>query len=64
MRIIERGSSDNLSSPDSFRRAMEECGVVFGKPGHLDTSQFHGQYLYALLRLATSDIYCTCEQLG
>mmetsp|Transcript_23033 Transcript_23033/g.61165 ORF Transcript_23033/g.61165 Transcript_23033/m.61165 type:complete len:378 (+) Transcript_23033:4169-5302(+) len=43
---------------------MEECGVIFGKPGHSDRSQFHGQYLYALLRLATSDCYCTCEQLG
>ena len=53
-----------MQDNESFRQLMEECGVIFGKPGHRDRSEFHGQYLYALLRLATSDCYCTCEQLG
>jgi len=49
---------------DSFRKLMADCGVIFGRPGHRDMSRYHGQYLYALLRLATSDCYCTCEQLS
>lgn len=48
---------------NAFRLLMKECGVEFGKPGHADRSKYHGQYLYALLRLATSDCYCTCEQV-
>ena len=48
----------------SLAHRMSECGLLFGRPGLPDTAKHRGQYLYALMRLAISDCFCTCEQLG